>query len=572
MILRDYQNEAVNSVYRYLREHDDNPCVVAPTGSGKSILIAKIVTDAVTNWNGRVLVLAHVKELLQQNAEKIRRLCPDIDIGIYSAGLNSRDTEHPAIVAGIQSVYKRAEELGHFDLVIIDEVHRLPPDGEGTYRTLLAGLMEINPQLRVIGLTATPYRMATGPICAPENILNDVCYEIGVRELMVRGYLCNLVSKAGKEKIDTDSLHIRGGEFVASEVETLMNDNRIVASACQEIVEYTADRKSCLVFCSGVDHAKHVAETIRKLCPDERVETVFGDTPKEDRAVILDDFRDGLIKYMVNVNVLTTGFDAPNIDCIAMLRPTMSPGLMVQMIGRGYRLHPGKDDCLVLDYGGNILRHGPVDNIDPSPKGGDDSGGESSSVKECPHCHSLINRQYETCPDCGYIFPPDTQSRSPKHNAKASDAEVIGGQAEVVTVPVRRVYYSVHHKRNAPEDAPRSMRVDYEIDFRCTYSEWICLEHTGYARGKAEKWWAQRSNAPAPSDTEYAVELAHHGALAEPSFITVKKAFGKERFDRITDYELGPVPEHREPGWDAEPESDELVPAYYDFDDDLIPF
>ena len=178
--LRPYQAEAVRSVYQYLENHDDNPCVVTPTASGKSIMIAQIATDAVCRWRGRVLVLAHVKELLEQNAGKIKALCEGIEVGVYSAGLNSRDTDTPILVAGIQSIYNKTDIIGKFDLIIIDEAHCIAPDGEGMYRTFLLAMQKKNPLLRVIGFTATPYRMKGGLICKPENILNKICYEVGI--------------------------------------------------------------------------------------------------------------------------------------------------------------------------------------------------------------------------------------------------------------------------------------------------------------------------------------------------------------------------------------------------------
>jgi len=355
MDLRPYQKEAVDAVYRHLRERGDHPCVVIPTAGGKTPILATICKDAVTRWNGRVLVLAHVKELLEQAADKLSAVCPEVPVGVYSAGLGSRDTLAPVIVAGIQSAYKRARELGHFDLVIIDEAHLIPPDGDGMFRSLLSELKSINPQFRVIGLTATPFRMTTGPICGPDNILNMVCYEIGVRELIVQGFLCPLVSKAGIAKADFDRLHVRGGEYVANEVEALMDEACLVEAACREILEYTKERRSCLIFASGVPHGRHIAQKLLEL--GQRVEAVFGDTLDYERERTLADFRDGRLKYLVNVNILTTGFDAPGIDCVALLRPTLSPGLYYQQVGRGFRLHPAKQNCLVLDFGGNVLRH-----------------------------------------------------------------------------------------------------------------------------------------------------------------------------------------------------------------------
>ena len=183
---------------------------------------------------GRVLILAHVKELLEQATEKLNLVCPEVEFGVYSAGLKRRDTEHSVIVAGIQSVYKKACELGSFNLIIVDEAHLIPPDGEGMYRQFLAKARVINPQVRVIGLTATPFRLKSGMICGPENILNAVCYEVGVRKLIRDGFLCPLVTKAGKEKAATDGLHVRGGEFVAGEVEDLMDQDELVLAACTE--------------------------------------------------------------------------------------------------------------------------------------------------------------------------------------------------------------------------------------------------------------------------------------------------------------------------------------------------
>ena len=257
MELRGYQQIAVNAVYDYLRKSDLNPCVVLPTGAGKSIVIAKIVTDAVTLWQGRCLILAHVKELLEQNAAKIAALCPEIDIGIFSAGLNSRDTKERVIIAGIQSVYDKAAQLGSFDLVLIDEAHLIPPDGDGMYRSFLDDMKKINPNIRLIGMTATPYRLKGGLICRKENLLNEVCCEIGVRELIVAGYLSKLRSKNGKYKADLDNLHIRGGEFVAEDVEKAMDNERLVTAACREIAELCKDRKKVLIFASSIDHCRH---------------------------------------------------------------------------------------------------------------------------------------------------------------------------------------------------------------------------------------------------------------------------------------------------------------------------
>ena len=543
LTLRPYQREAIDAVYRHLREHDDNPCVVIPTAGGKSAILAAISSDAVSLWGGRVLVVAHVKELLEQNYEKLHAICPGIDAGLYSASLGRRDTKHAVVVAGVQSIYQRAVELGRFDLIIVDECHLLNPEGDGMYRRLITDARALSPHLRVIGFTATPFRLSSGPICQPppEGIVNTICYEVGIRELIADHYLSPLRSKAGRQKVDTSNLHQRGGEFVAGEVEALMDQDALVRAACIEIVEQVKahGRKSVLIFASGVSHGRHVAEAIETIAG---VECGFldGETPTLHREGLIRRFREGTLKYLCNVNVLTTGFDAPNIDCIAMLRPTASPGLLIQALGRGTRLFPGKTDCLVLDFGGNIMRHGPIDQI----RGVDEPRSGEAPAKECPQCQALIATGYTICPDCGHVFttrskPPAT----PHHDIEAAVTGVMSGEVAVNEFKVRRVSYSVHTKRDAPPEAPKTLRVDYEIGFHSYQSEWVCVEHPvgSYAQQKACEWWRKRSRAPMPDMAEDAVAMAVAGALAGALSITVKNVAG-EKYDRIVEYELDEVP------------------------------
>ncbi len=563
MELRPYQKEAVAAVYDHLRRRDDHPCVVIPTAGGKTPVMATICRDAVQQWNGRVLILAHVKELLAQAVDKLHAMAPDLwsRIGVYSAGAKSRDTEQAIIVAGIQSVYRRAAELDRFDLILIDEAHMLPPDGEGMYRTFLAEARAVNPHVRLVGLTATPYRMSTGLICGPDNLLNHVCYEVGVRELMAQGYLCPLKTKAGRRKADTSGLHLRGGEFVAGEVEELMDDDGLVRSACGEIAEQARDRRSILIFAAGVQHALHVQRVLGET--GLSCGFVCGDTLPAERAETLKRFKEGGLRCLVNVNVLTTGFDAPNIDCVALLRPTNSPGLYYQMVGRGFRLDPSKENCLVLDFGGNILRHGPVDALEI--KGRAAGGGGEAPAKECPQCQAVIHAAYSVCPDCGYEFP---QPKREQHEREASTASVLSGEVTETEHEVTGVTYSVHVKRDAPEGHPPTMRVDYRVGFHNYRSEWVCIEHSGYARGKAEAWWRARTREPFPESSEQAVRICEAGGVAEPVSITVRAVSG-EKYDRITHYKLGLTP----PRLDGSDEVDDgTLPEYRGPEDDELPF
>ena len=555
--LREYQKQAINACYEYMRKSTGNGCIVLPTGSGKSVVLAQICSDAVSLWDGRVLVLTHVQELIEQNAGKIKHFLGDNFVGIYSAGLKQKDMHQPVIAASIQSIYKKAFEFEPFDLIIIDESHLIPVSGEGMYLSFLRDAKIVNPNIRIVGCTATPYRTGTGMICGPDNILNEICYEIGIKELIRDGFLSPLRSKASKTRIDTSGLHVRGGEFISNELEDLMDTDSRVKAACLEILEYTQDRNAVLIFAAGVDHGKHIQRIFQE---NHNIECGFvsGDSPDGWRKKMIDDFRSGKLKYLCNVNVLTTGFDAPNIDCIAMLRPTMSPGLYYQMVGRSFRICDGKKDSLVLDFGGNILRHGPVDCLgvtDAAVRGNGDA-----PAKECPQCNEIIHAAYARCPSCGYEFPPPEKT---KHDTTASSEGILSDQASVNEYQVQEVLYNVHTKKSAKTQSPRTMRVQYKIGFGSYISEWICFEHSGFARHKAEIWWKQRSDSAVPDDSEMAAFFATNGRLKEPIKIIVKSIPG-QKFDQITGYQFED-PELSE--WQFDKNIPDFVPV-----DDEIPF
>jgi DNA repair protein RadD len=548
MILRKYQEESVSAVWEFMRTRTGNPCVVLPTAAGKSLVLARLASDAVSLWGGRVLVLAHVKELLEQNAAELQRLAPGLDIGIYSAGLKRRDRRAQVTFAGIQSVYSRACDFDPFDLILVDEAHLIPPDGDGMYQKFLNDAKTIAPHVRLAGLTATPYRLGSGWLCGDDSLLTDVCFEVGVRELIQDGFLSRLTSKEGMA-LDTSGLHVRGGEFVADEAERLMLD--VVGPACDEIKRKTVDRKSVLVFCQSVEHAIRVTGALQG---GDRAALITGETSPADRAETIAAFKSGGLKYLVNVNVLTTGFNAPATDAVCLLRPTLSPGLYYQMVGRGFRLAPGKSNCLVLDFGGNVRRHGPVDQIKVKPRS---VGGDSQPVsKTCPNCAEVCHAGYAQCPDCGFEF--DDRKKA-THEPTAATAPVTSLEVVRTDFPVTDIRYFRHTKRNEPEATP-TLRVDYRVSPVLWFSEWVCIEHEGFAGNKARSWWRARSNDPFPETVNRAIEVADAGGLAIPTEITVAEKAG-EKFPRIVAVKLGEKPEAIEaasddPDWDF-PKPDE---------------
>ncbi|MBK8974132.1 MAG: DEAD/DEAH box helicase family protein [Hahellaceae bacterium] len=486
MKLRWYQQEAHDAVYNYFRDGNaGNPLIIAPTGSGKSINVAKL-TESVTNGRPtvRVLVLTHQKELIAQNFEKLLTIWPDAPAGINSASLKSRRFDDQIIFASIQSVANHAESLGHFNLVVIDEAHMIPADGEGQYNKLLNGLRDINPTLKVVGLTATPYRLKSGHLIGDDTLFTDVAYEVEMRPLIEEGFLSRLIPKRTKTQINTDGVKKRGGEFIAGDLEKVADEATI--AAIPEILKHGKNRKAWIVFCCGVSHAEHVTQLLTEN--GVSCALITGETSQDARELNINLFKQGHIKCLVNVNVLTTGFDAPHVDMIAVLRPTMSTGLYVQMLGRGMRIADEKDNCLVLDFAGNTERHGPIDCVRKGRKRrNDDDEPGVAPVKTCPQCETMIHASIMLCPECGHEFP-----KKEKVFSDASNKELLSFE-DMTLEPMKvvSVMFSRHKKTGKPDSV--KMELFEENAFFPVHSIWLCFDHPGYAGAKAtaefEKWF-----------------------------------------------------------------------------------
>lgn len=531
MPLRWYQNEAVEAAYSYLCSKSGNPVINLPTGSGKSWVIAELARRAVEDFGGRVLVVQHRKELIDQNADKVRQLV-SIPVGRYSAGLRRFQTAEDIVLCGIQSVYDKATLFDSRQLVLVDEVHLVPTEGEGMYKTFLNDMRTINPNIRCIGLTATPFRTGEGALCRPDGMFQEVCYSAPIKRLIDEGHLCRVTNSPTIAGVDTSRLHMRYGEFIAKEVEGLFGGMATI-EACREIIAQTQDRHSVMVFCSSVIHAETVVDTLRQFeCG--RVEMVEGGTLPLERETILKDFVSQRVRFLVNVDVLTTGFDAPCVDAIAILRATASAGLFAQIVGRGLRTHESKTECRVLDFGENIKRHGPIDAIDygkPKARSGEKTPTDGK-VKECPNCSMVIPAHKWLC-ECGFRFT----ERTPNHQTEADTQTQIISEPELFSV--EGVYYSRHEK----EGKTPSLRVDYKIasdgNLDKGISEWVCLEHTGFARTKAEKWWGVRCIEPLPDNVDDALDLCQRGLVACPKSITATR---EGRFWRVLEAEIEEIP------------------------------
>lgn len=355
--LRDYQQKAVDNAVSYFKKCRDPAVIVLPTGAGKSLVIAELARIA----KGRVLVLAHVKELVEQNHQKY--VSYGLEAGIFSAGLNRKDAHQKVIFGSIQSVANADDSFfSNFTLVVIDECHRVGLEQETQYIQTINRLKEQNEGLCILGLTATPYRTGLGWIYNYSHLgvertkearfFKQCVFELPLEYMIRNGYLTPPVKvDIPVTSYDFSELTEGGRKFTMNEVEeVLKSQRRLTPLIVKNIVDIanTYDRQGVMIFSSTVKHA----EEILGCLPPGEARIVLGETGEQTRDRIINDFKEKKFRYLVNVSVLTTGFDAPHVDVIAILRPTESVSLYQQIVGRGLRLAEGKSDCFVLDYAG----------------------------------------------------------------------------------------------------------------------------------------------------------------------------------------------------------------------------
>ena len=563
MTPRYYQSDAVKSVLDYFESGaSGHPLIVAPTGSGKSLMIALLIQQILAQYpTARVMCLTHVKELLQQNAEKLRNAWPDAPMGIYSAGLRQSNTEAPIIFAGIQSVWNKAKALSSeerpIELVFIDEAHRVPLHPQGTYRRFIGDLIALNPHLRLIGLTATPYRHIPGTkthsggyqflTIGEDRLFTDIVFDItkDLVRLIREDYLAALWPQPTKYLVNLNQVRIENGDYKAHDLNELMEQDEVVDSILTEAIHLARidDRKHWLVFCAGVAAAHKTGAELNAR--GISAEVITGETSSRDREQSIRAFRTGQITALVSVGVLTTGFDAPVTDCLILARPTLSPVLYVQMLGRGMRPTeakiamvetdgaPLKRGCLVLDFCGNVDRHGSIDRLRLKPPGLK----KPQPMKNCPECEAAVPISAMICPDCGHEFEANTDQKT--EAPKSGDSAIIAGitpRRPPVYYPIARVNYSRHIGKTSGKP---TLRVDYFSGFLRVASEWVCLEHDGYARIKAERWWKQRCSeylAPTVIDEDL-LDALNDGLLKPPVAISVLPENGKQKFPEIVRYE-----------------------------------
>ena len=487
---RWYQQESVDKTLKYYFEDggQENALICLPTGSGKSYTLCQFTKSVIERVpRARVMVVTHVKELIAQNHKSMLKFWRNAPAGIYSAGLKKRQTNMQITFAGIASVAKKAEAFGLVNILIVDECHLISDKSQSMYLHFIDALKKVNPKLKVVGLTATPFRLNMGSIL-DGGIFGVITYNGCTIERFNRmideGYLSPLVPRdSGKQMgIDASKIKMRGNEFLQSDADAAINNEQITREACFNIVPEFESRKHLMIFAQSVDHCGEIAKELARYNIDcVQVHSKMSATERDKN---INDFISGRVPALVNMGVLTTGFDFPALDMIAVLRLTQSAALWVQILGRGCRVAPGKKDCLVLDFAGNTKRLGCInDPVIPRAKGA--GGGGIAPVKECPECEAVINASARACPHCGYEFP-----KSCNLDTQASSGELVRG---LRTVPpevfeVDDVQFSRHEKRGKND----SLMISYRCGLTY-YNEWRAVESDSiYAKTKAHEWIDER--------------------------------------------------------------------------------
>lgn len=530
MELRPYQKDAFERTIDALNKKS-NALIVIPTGGGKTAIMS-FLCQYIVGWGGRAVILSHVKELLEQAYKTLKKFDINLDVGIYSAGLDKRQAKNKIVCAQIQTVYQKAKEFGKETILIIDEAHLIPKSEDSRYRTFLNDMLEINPRTKLVGLTATPYRMDDGLIYGENELFTEITYEAQITHLIKCGYLSPLRSKNGSASIDPTLLKMKGADFDINVQGELFGNSELLTAAVHDIQSRASNRKKMLVFCPNIETCYKFAD-IYKNITNEIAEVIVGDTEDEERKRLVDEFKEGNLRTLVNCQVLTTGFDAPNIDCVVLLRATRSVGLYYQMVGRGLRIADGKEDCLILDYGKNIERHGAINDLREIGKKKKGRGGGliSAPTKECPECQEVVHSRIPACPHCGHVFPPPEI----KIETEASEKPIIENfhyeEFEVISAS-----YSAPREGNVP--GARYIMVFYTVKgYNKKISNFLGVEYPEYWQRKCYNEWFKKHvdktilnefGGLIPDTCESLNLFIQNNAIAVPSRIKVKFIEGKD--------------------------------------------
>ena len=509
---RDYQDYAIDKPFEYFIEgNTGNPLIAMPTGVGKSIVVAGIVERALREYPAtRILMLTETKELVAQNYEKLKQLWPEAPVGIYCDGLDRKQHHYPVTFGTIASVLNVVSAFGFIDFVIVDECHGISEKDDTMYRKMLTVLALVNPALKVIGLTATPYRMKQGLLTEGDNALfTDMIVDMTDLEsynwFFDEGYLVPPIPRPTHVEYNLSNVKIKGGEYEDASLRAEVDNEKKNEALVLETLQYGVNRHSGMVFASGLEHCKHLLDMFHYYGESATWVASRGMTAKErDRNIAA--YQQGEYKWMINNGILTTGFDHPPLDIIAMARFTLSPGLWVQMLGRGTRpmyasgfdlltrlgrlasiAASQKQNTLVLDFASNVTRLGPI-NAPRVPMPAERKRKGDAPVRICDSCGCYNHASARICWSCGFEFPRFLKIED--SSSTLALVKDVNSRMPPVTAPI---YEEVAVDRMTMDrwkkpGKPDSIVVTYHCG-RKTYREWVCIEHDKVAGAKARKWW-----------------------------------------------------------------------------------
>lgn len=542
--LRQYQADANAAVMTYYRAGNKGNCLVAlPTGTGKSLTIAGFICDVFRQWPGqRIIVCAHTAELLTQNSNTLQKLWPSAPFGIYSAELKRKETIYPITFAGIGSIVKAADAFGRVNVLIIDEAQLVSDVDSSQYRRFISALKLVNPNLIVIGFTATPYRMKVG-LLTDGTLFDDIVFDLtdldSFNSLVAAGYLSPLIARKTQAEYDISEVGLTAGEYNQKQLARAVDKFETTKAACQELIQAAQDRHCGIIFADSIAHAETIAHILQ--AEGETAAVVHSKLTSKQNEAALDAHKRGDVKWLVNKDKLTTGYDWPPLDICGMLRHTRSPGLWVQMLGRLTRPYdflnpqpghykPGFDytkvNALVLDFAKNSNTLGPINDPKLPKKKGKGTG--DMPIKICDaitahgECGCYNHPSKRVCDDCGAPF--EFKVKIAEVSSKADVMKADPGVVPVVQwFDVRNAHYDKIRARGGT--SPAMMIAKYHCpQYHDTFNQIICIEHPdgSYPRKQAVEWWQKRFNVVSdlvPTTVDQALRL--NAGIRMPSRVRV---------------------------------------------------
>lgn len=546
MELRYYQSAAIEAVKYHLDNTNENPIVQMPTGSGKSVVIPPILQHILTkNPKAKILMLTHVAKLVEQNFDKLIKMWNTAPVGIYSASLKKKNSNARIIFATVASIVNKLDILGGITHIIVDECH-LCSDNDMTMYKKIANHFKC----RMIGLTATAWRSQGGKL---ENgtvftkVVYDLCSIENYNRLVDEGFLSPLIPVYTSQEnyINVDNIKISKGEFNASDIDEQLQNTGKMSKILREVVQSVKDRKHGLVFLPSIKSCEIAQEILKELGEKSHIiHSKLTDLEKRDN---LKDFEEKRVKYLLNVDMLTTGYDCPSVDFIVVMRPTQSSSLWVQILGRGTRMHPEKKDCLIFDYARNTQRLGTINdpkisNAVETRECGECGFVNGKSAKKCGGCGASMKREdvlppMKTCEKCGFMAFASTRQCGfcghtfPVRDLTTNEASTLDVVTKTQKIEnVKEVRYEIHHKQK-PEGISKSVKMTFFCFSGHSYLKWLKIDGCPeWQKKQFHNFWNKAGKTTSPLTCEQFIDFSNKGLVKFPKTIIAKRN-NKQSFD-----------------------------------------